>query len=248
MTSKLGTSVPNAVSETKHNARISTSKSDQTDAVGPLAQLNDGKLIIDVSGIDARSLRRYLGTAGTPPRQCHAAADCWSACPTDHEYACIPEYVHSVLADVAALLLLDCARGHDGHGTAMGSEVPVLNAEVRIDDLAEKWGDPGDLPPEDPAPDHLVYFVERENLIKIGTTINLTRRLGALNSGQTLAPGMTVGPVALLGSEPGGRDHERELHARFAADRIEGTEWFRPSPQLRAYIAGLPDNDAEGLS
>lgn len=38
---------------------------------------------------------------------------------------------------------------------------------------------------------------------------------------------------------PGTRRYERELHRRFAACRIKGTEWFLPSAELSAWIDEL---------
>jgi hypothetical protein len=97
------------------------------------------------------------------------------------------------------------------------------------------------VPSFPPAPPKLktVYFVERENLIKIGITGNLENRLKGLSSGGSMPQGMTVGPVVLLATEPGDEAHEQRLHERFAEWRIGGTEWFWPSQPLRAYVAGL---------
>ncbi|GAA3417589.1 GIY-YIG nuclease family protein [Streptosporangium vulgare] len=85
----------------------------------------------------------------------------------------------------------------------------------------------------------LVYFVEREGLIKIGTTTNLANRLKSISKGSSMPAGMTVGPVELLATEPGGRAVEGRLHGRFRKTRIHGTEWFRPSKALRNYIDDL---------
>ncbi|MEV7013303.1 GIY-YIG nuclease family protein [Streptosporangium sp. NPDC051022] len=85
----------------------------------------------------------------------------------------------------------------------------------------------------------LIYFVQREGLIKIGVTTNLTNRLKALSRGSCMPPGMTVGPVELLATEPGDRCVEGRLHTRFRKTRIQGTEWFRPSKALRNYIDDL---------
>ncbi|MGA7146931.1 MAG: GIY-YIG nuclease family protein, partial [Microbacterium sp.] len=37
----------------------------------------------------------------------------------------------------------------------------------------------------------------------------------------------------------GDRTVERRRHEQFAADRFDGTEWFRRSPALEAHVAGL---------
>lgn len=88
-----------------------------------------------------------------------------------------------------------------------------------------------------------VYFVAREGLIKIGFSVDFEKRLKSLSSGSSMAPGMTVGPVDVLATEPGNPEHERRLHRRFDRTRIQGTEWFRPTAELRSYINGLKEND-----
>lgn len=84
----------------------------------------------------------------------------------------------------------------------------------------------------------VVYFVEREELIKIGVTTNLDSRLKAISGGSCMPPGMTVGPVTLLAVEPGDRTLEQQLHRKFERSRAAG-EWFRPSRALRTYIDDL---------
>lgn len=77
-----------------------------------------------------------------------------------------------------------------------------------------------------------VYFVEREGLIKIGTTTNLRSRLKTLGKGGSMPHGMTVGPVKLLASTRGTQVEEREYHEKFRKQRIPKTEWFRPNKAL----------------
>lgn len=85
----------------------------------------------------------------------------------------------------------------------------------------------------------VIYFIERENLIKIGFTTNLTRRLKAIARGSSMPDGMTIGPVQLLAVEPGDISLETRLHRRFDRSRVGNTEWFRPSKALRRYIEDL---------
>lgn len=73
--------------------------------------------------------------------------------------------------------------------------------------------------------ERVVYFAERNGLVKIGTTINPALRMRALGA-------------HLLAVEPGGFVREARLHARFADDHDFG-EWFRPSGELLGYIDGL---------
>lgn len=89
----------------------------------------------------------------------------------------------------------------------------------------------------------VVYFATRGEWIKIGVTEHLDKRLSAL-SGRSGAnrPAMTTpGPVSLLATMPGLADTEAEMHERFAADRVRGTEWFRASRELIGFIMDLPD-------
>lgn len=73
--------------------------------------------------------------------------------------------------------------------------------------------------------DSVVYFVQRERLIKIGFSVNPVKRAGALNA-------------VILATVPGERHVEREMHLRFAHLRQYG-EWFEPGPDLLAYINEL---------
>lgn len=74
----------------------------------------------------------------------------------------------------------------------------------------------------------VVYFIRNGGLIKIGKSENLSERLRS----------MSLPVTAVLATEPGGYERERELHKRFAEYREHG-EWFRPGPRLLAYIAGV---------
>jgi hypothetical protein len=77
-----------------------------------------------------------------------------------------------------------------------------------------------------------VYFVldEQTGLIKIGTCSGLTTRLRSLkkqNKG---------GPLRLLGWVSGGREDEKQMHARFA-EHCAHHEWFYPVPEILSFIA-----------
>lgn len=77
----------------------------------------------------------------------------------------------------------------------------------------------------------VVYFAERDGLIKIGMSGVVEKRMAALH-------------CSLLATYPGGRDLERRMHERFAADAVGG-EWFKPSPELRNLIRGLQQHTVE---
>lgn len=73
-----------------------------------------------------------------------------------------------------------------------------------------------------------MYLIRSETtgLIKVGTAVDLARRLTVLQIGSSE-------PLTLLGSVPdtSGGLLERAIHRDFAADRVRG-EWFKPSPEL----------------
>jgi hypothetical protein len=82
-----------------------------------------------------------------------------------------------------------------------------------------------------------VYFVQQDGsecLVKIGTTTRAVEvRLRGLQAGHSC-------PLVVRASAPGGRSQESDLHWRFSALRVSG-EWFRPGPDLMAYIALVAD-------
>lgn len=76
-----------------------------------------------------------------------------------------------------------------------------------------------------PDPRSLVYFMRRERLIKIGTTIHLARRAQALNA-------------AVLATIPGSYSEEAQLHRRFSSLNAHG-EWFQPGQELLDFINAI---------
>lgn len=81
-------------------------------------------------------------------------------------------------------------------------------------------------------PDHdwrdyeVVYYVERDGLIKIGTSYQPIQRTRQLRG-------------ELLATEPGSFKKERERHEQFATSRCGKTEWFVPTPELWDHIESL---------
>lgn len=73
-----------------------------------------------------------------------------------------------------------------------------------------------------------VYFVRSGDLVKIGHSLNVTKRLSALQIGSPV-------PLELWHVVKGQRSLEKELHERFSADRAHG-EWFRVSPAITEYV------------
>ena len=70
-----------------------------------------------------------------------------------------------------------------------------------------------------------VYYIRIGDLIKIGYSENLSRRLGAYPP-----------DAILLATEIGTRSLEAQRHREFAADLRRRNEWFAPSPALLAHI------------
>lgn len=79
-----------------------------------------------------------------------------------------------------------------------------------------------------------VYFIEAigQGCVKIGVSINVERRLNALEAGT--GPGR----LRLLLDLPGGYRLESELHKRFAQHAM-GREWFRLAPEVAAYVTEM---------
>jgi hypothetical protein len=74
----------------------------------------------------------------------------------------------------------------------------------------------------------VVYFARSKDLIKIGWSGEIQRRIANLRS--SVAP-----DLVLLATTPGGPDLEAHLHAKFAGLRVR-SEWFRAGPDLLAFI------------
>lgn len=83
-----------------------------------------------------------------------------------------------------------------------------------------------------------VYFMEREGLVKIGISSNVEKRVQEVSRGSSMVAGMTVGPVRLLGTRPGGREEETRLHRMFSASNVGG-EWFRLSEEQMRVVRRL---------
>jgi hypothetical protein len=83
----------------------------------------------------------------------------------------------------------------------------------------------------DPNPSGLkavVYYLEQDGVLKIGHTVNLTRRMSEYPP-----------RAKLLATEPGDRDVEAVRHRQFRNHLVDGREWFRDCDELRDHIADL---------
>lgn len=73
----------------------------------------------------------------------------------------------------------------------------------------------------------VVYFgVGPDGLYKIGWSSDARRRGGEED-------------FEVLATLPGDKRIEALFHATFATERVDGSEWFRPSPRLAAFVDGL---------
>ncbi len=87
----------------------------------------------------------------------------------------------------------------------------------------------------------MVYFIQGEQTkrIKIGRTTSVINRLQSLQSG---SPDKLIVLKVLVNAKS-----DAEYHAQFRDDQVYG-EWFKPSEDLLAFIAGLPESKFDGLT
>lgn len=76
-----------------------------------------------------------------------------------------------------------------------------------------------------------IYVLRSAELVKIGYSANLHKRVGSIVSGSPVA-------VEFVGHMPGERDVEAHLHQRFAAHRFSG-EWFVETEEMRSVFAAI---------
>lgn len=83
-----------------------------------------------------------------------------------------------------------------------------------------------------------VYFIqaERTNMVKIGFSTNVAKRLRSLQTACSTK-------VRLLVAIPGNREAERAYHEQFSRSREQG-EWFRPTADILAEVSRLQGGDA----
>jgi hypothetical protein len=80
----------------------------------------------------------------------------------------------------------------------------------------------------------VVYFLTNGDRVKIGTSANVTARVGALSLRRSNAALLLKGDSRL----------ENALHAHFDSDRVGQTEWFFLSTRIKDYIARRKEADA----
>lgn len=77
-----------------------------------------------------------------------------------------------------------------------------------------------------------VYFIKKDDLIKIGWSSQVEIRLRSWQ------------PCTVLLVQPGTIRDERRCHAAFSHLLAKGEEWFTPAPDLYAFIESLGDQAA----
>jgi hypothetical protein len=88
-------------------------------------------------------------------------------------------------------------------------------------------------------PESRVYFVRCGRYVKVGCTRRpIEQRMAELGDCWFIARAVSRrnAQMEALGSMPGLRPLEREVHAYFHELRQPGTEWFEMHPDLMAYI------------
>ena len=82
--------------------------------------------------------------------------------------------------------------------------------------------------------DGFIYVVQQDNLIKIGFTTNLDRRL------RTYPPNAVV-----LATGPGTKYMERTIHQRYGEHLERGREWFADCDDIRSFVADMVERYGE---
>lgn len=111
---------------------------------------------------------------------------------------------------------------------ALGAPKDYAKSLIDTEQLAAKAKHKG--------PESRVYFMERDGMVKIGISKDVPKRCKEVSRGSAMIVGMTLGPVTLLGTMPGGRDQEFQLHRQFRHLRVDG-EWFHFTEEIKDYIA-----------
>lgn len=83
-----------------------------------------------------------------------------------------------------------------------------------------------------------VYFIRQGRFVKIGTSVNPSRRFDQLcrAADRTHRPIIVEGSPELTACVPGSSFHERQLHRKYKGQRDAG-EWFELNDALREEVA-----------
>lgn len=117
-------------------------------------------------------------------------------------------------------------RSRLDYAIELGIEPTPAVIQQTIEHVKHRAPSPPPVRVDPPLSEPVVYYLRFADRVKIGTTQNLTKRLGVIPHDE------------LLATEPGSAPLEARRHRQFAADRIV-REWFKMSPELMAHIEGL---------
>jgi hypothetical protein len=105
-----------------------------------------------------------------------------------------------------------------------------VKSRITSDETKHEWAESKRQREQQMSDQSVVYYARIGENIKIGYTINLRQRLGALR----------IYDEDLLATEPGGRELEAQRHTQFKRERIDPRrEDFRPSKELNTHIAQM---------
>lgn len=89
-----------------------------------------------------------------------------------------------------------------------------------------------------------LYFIECQEYIKIGLSVDPAERLKTLRksgNGTNAPRGIDLWEAQLMRAEPGTLEDEQAMHKKFAHLRVEG-EWFKAEGDLLDYVDHLEKN------
>lgn len=132
--------------------------------------------------------------------------------------ALVREVDGHVICDDHVLAIQEGVRGRPLSESTI-KRILIRRDEARIKDRAEARLRRGSDAPG------WVYYVRVENLIKIGFTNDLSRRI------RSYPPN-----AVLLAAHPGTKATESQMHKQFAEARARGREWFTATPRIMGHI------------
>jgi|SRR5690606_2816980 len=122
---------------------------------------------------------------------------------------------------ITQTLLIFAASGIELSPTAIEMAIKVGRYNHRTEEEAS-LADRGLKPDQEGG---VVYYVRRGSMVKIGTTINMQKRMTAIL------------PDEILATEPGSYSLEAQRHREFRSLRVRGqVEWFHAGPPLQEHI------------
>lgn len=152
------------------------------------------------------------------------------------------DIVKSIIDSLLEILCTDGNNWHEKHTDFLiqdSNVVNTFNRRVKAQEKAQKKAEreakkraAQEAKSKKPRKGQIYFIQQGDNgPIKIGYSTNPEKRLQTLNTASPY-------PLKLLHTIQGGKNLEKELHARFADTQLDG-EWFEDSEELLAYIEFL---------